>query len=258
MIKFYPIIGWLTAVLVATSSFAYQLGMYNMEVPSALERSSKEFTVRHRFYGILTEDPVDNFFGLDQGANVSIGCKYVVLQGLEAEVGYTRDHGEYVAGLAYSRDIHKLNLSGRLGTEFFSFEKTGQSETRENFFYHLVLQGDMLQGRLRHLASTGYDGYNERFGFSLGLSAGLFRNGGVLDEIRVLGEYYPVPRGGGDDSFLGEKNCFAFGVGLGTWGHQFIFMAGNTTEIGMRRVMLGTDSGDLHFGFTIRRLWPGS
>jgi hypothetical protein len=234
--------------------FSYELSPYNLNAPSRLGSSDLELAVRHRFYGIVTDDPVGDFLGIDQGANVSLGLKYMIRDDLEVNAAYTRDHGEYSLGIAYSQSVEELFLSGRFDVEFFSFERLGINETRENFFYQLTLQGDLLENRIKPLAGVGYDGYNERVGFGLGFAIMPFEEVPWFKEMALLGEYYPVNRGGDDDLFLGKKDCFAFGVGLRTWGHQFLFMLGNSTEIGSRRLMLGSDSDDLMFGFTIRRL----
>jgi hypothetical protein len=131
------------------SLFSYELSLYNIEVPSSLEKSVSEFVIRHRFYEVATEDPLDNLFGIDQVANVSVGLKYVIVNGLEADVSYTRDHKEYTLGLAYSHSFPEVLLKSRADVEFFSFEELGEDESLENFFYQLVLQGEPLEGRIK-------------------------------------------------------------------------------------------------------------
>ncbi len=67
---------------------------------------------------------------------------------------------------------------------------------------------------------------------------------GISEDISIMGEFFPVSHGDG------RVDCFAFGFSLRTYGHRFMFLLGNSSEIGTRGLMLGTDSGDLN----IRRL----
>ena len=74
----------------------------NLRVPSHLEKNSLIFDVQHRAYGVLTEDPLDDFFGLDLGANVDVGIRYAVLPCLEVNASYTTFEKEYRLGASYA------------------------------------------------------------------------------------------------------------------------------------------------------------
>jgi hypothetical protein len=202
----------------------------------------------------VTEDPLDTFFGIDRGANVSLGLKYWVLDGFEAKVSYTRSEKEYGLGAAYSRRFPGFSLRSRIDVEFFSYEELSREERAQNIFSQLVLQTEFVEDRIKPVLTAGYDGYNERIGFAVGLSAIVLEGGYLFEEVTLIGEYFPLLRDDEGVSYLGEKNCFAAGIGLKTWGHQFMLLVGNTSEIGTRRLMLGSNADDLFLGFNVRRL----
>ena len=74
----------------------------------------------------------------------------------------------------------------------------------------------------------------------------------MLKHVAVIGEYYPVFARDGERT--GPEDCFAAGVELQTYGHHFALLVGNSSQIGTRRLILGTETNDLYFGFNICRL----
>jgi len=76
--------------------------MLNIKTPTGLKQGQMEVKIQHRFYGKINEKPLDNFFGLDIGANIGLGIRYVVLPKLEINGSYTRDGKEYTIGASYT------------------------------------------------------------------------------------------------------------------------------------------------------------
>lgn len=122
---------------------------------------------------------------------------------------------------------------------------------RQNFFYSLAVEGEPVLKVISPALVVGYDGYEERLGGGFGVAAGFDREG-LLKRVAVIGEYYPAFAR--DNERTAPADCFAAGVELQTYGHHFAFLVSNSSQIGTRRLMLGTDANDLYLGFNIYRL----
>ncbi len=237
-------------LLVSNSLFAFEPSMLNLKVPSLLEGKSLLVVVQHRFRGILTEDPLEHFFGLDLGATVSFGLRYAVVPRLELNAAYTTLDGEYRVGASYAHHMPMFFLKAQAEVEYFSFERF--DERFGNFFCNVVLQSYPIWKILSPVINLGYDGYNEKFGLGVGLQAGFDWWFGPIERINVIGEYFPVIQS--EEGITGQENYFATGLRIDTYGHRFMLQVGNGWNIGPRRLMLGTVTNDLYFGFNVYRL----
>ena len=239
------------AVSIPVGCVAYEPSMLNLTVPSALEPRQGEITIQHRFYGQVNEQPFQTFFGMDLGPNVGLMLRFPIGGGFEIKGGRIRDFKEYVLCASYSKHLPGIPLSGRLDIQYFTFKKDEITDRKGDMFYQVALQSDPILKRAQPCLNLGYDGYSER----VGLGAGLTMQ--ILERLSFLGEYYPVlDRDQEDDvasARVGPKDCFAFGIKVQTYGHHFFLMVGNSYAIGTRRLMMGTDSNDLYFGFNIQR-----
>jgi hypothetical protein len=229
---------------------AFEPSMLNLNVPSNLDGKSLLFAVRHRFMGILTEDPLEHFFGLDLGANVSIGFRYALVPRLEFNAAYTTHQGEYNVGASYACHMRTIFLKAQAEVQYFSFERG--DERFGNVFYNAALQSYPIWKVLSPVMNFGYDGYNEKFGLGIGLQAGFDWWFGPIERISVIGEYFPVLQA--EETITGSENCFAAGLRIDTYGHRFMLQVSNAWNIGPRRLMLGTMTNDLYFGFNVYRL----
>ncbi|KPK62281.1 hypothetical protein AMJ83_11280 [candidate division WOR_3 bacterium SM23_42] len=242
----------LTLLLVTCTQLllAFEPSALNLKVPSDLERSSMVFEIQHRFYGDLTEDPLENFFGLDVGANVNLGIRYAILDRLELYAAYTRFEKEYRVAASYAYHFPQIYVRTQINLEYFSF-KVGQ-ERQQNFFYGLGLQSEPIFDAVTATVNSGYDGYNEKFGLGFGIDLGFDWEFGPIEHVALLGEYYPVLQS--EEPITGPENSFAGGVRVDTYGHHFMILIGNNTHIGARRLMLGAASNDIRLGLTVQRL----
>jgi hypothetical protein len=141
-------------------------------------------------------------------------------------------------------------FSAEVNVEFFSYRLPEMEDRRQNFFYDLAVRGDPVLDVVSPALVVAYDGYEERFGAGFGLAVGFDREG-MVKHIAAIGEYYPVLSR--DEGRTGPEDCFAAGVELQTYGHHFAFLVGNSSQIGTRRLMLGTASNDVYLGFNIYR-----
>lgn len=240
----------LSFVLLAGGLFAFEPSALNLRVPSHLEKHALVFDVQHRIRGILTEETFDNFFGIDQGANISMGVRYAVFPRLEVNASYTTSEKEYRLGASYAHHLPQVYLKGQLNVEYFDFERFG--ERRSNFSYGLALQTYPLGNVLMPTVNLVYDGFNEKFGLGFGVDLGFDFYFGPIEHISVIGEYYPVLDS--EPGITDEENYFAGGLRLDTYGHHFMIQVSNGFEIGPRHLMLGVPTNDLYLGFNIHRI----
>jgi len=243
----------LLILLLFSSLYAYEKSMANLYVPTGLEKNQGEFSILHRFYGDVTDNPLDTFFGIDTGANVSINARYQLIDRLEFKLNYQRRQSEKKVGISYKGAIEDFPVYGQLDIHYFTYDEPNQEdETAHNFEYTLSLQNEQLWDRLVCTANIGYDAYMKRFLSAIGVSLQL------SESIELIGEYYPVfDRESAEDRlqrYIGEYDSYLLGLCLQTYGHRFIFTFSNSDDIGIRRTSLGTDSGSgVKFGFNLQR-----
>ncbi len=218
-------------------------GMMDVETPLlGLEQGDIEVSVDHRFLGDAFEDPFEDFFGADIGANVRLGARMMLPSHLDLGVSYVRYGSIWGASAGWSCVAAGLGLRAQAG--FYSQEVS--ADERES--------GGMLEGsveplqrlwRLRPVVSGGYDTRTEIPGLALG--------GDLLlsDAYSLWGEFMPVV---GDGEKTAENAAFAFGITVRTWGHQFMFGLGNSTGMRLRGTMAGVTDSDPRLNFRIRRL----
>lgn len=232
---------------------AVENSMLNLERPAALESGQSQFLVQHRFYGAMDDQTLDSFFGLSEGATVDLGFRVSPFNKLEIRLHHTFLNNEYRVGAGYSFFPLIPRCRAQAGFDWVSF-KTGRfvegfwKEDRESVWFGRVdLLGPSV-GRLTPVVNAGFDSDNRKTGFGIGLDCAVTRN------ISLIGEFFPRADRG---SWEGERStdCFAAGVQVRTYGHDFLFQIGNSTDIGLRRMMRGAPNQDLKFGFGIKRLF---
>jgi len=234
--------------LLAAPAFGYEPSMLNMTVPSGLERRQIEVRIQHRFAGQVAKDRIGNFLGMEEGANTALGLRAPVWRRLEINGGWSRNQQEYYAGAGYARVFGSLHAGGQVDLQFFSYRLTQSAARRQNVFGQFTVQSLPIRDRVRVCGSMGYDAYNLHAGSALGASIE------IAGPLALMAEYFPVIGRKTGDTYLRRLNAYCLGLKLTTAGHQFVLTIGNGTEIGSRRLMLGADARDLHFGFNIQRM----
>jgi hypothetical protein len=240
-------------LLIPALCLPYERSMLGLTVPSTLETGQMEFSLQHRFFGEVADDPLGTFFGMDLGANVQLMLRGPVWRRLEINAAYIRDYSEYLLGASYTWAVPRLYHDVRADVQFFTYRESELETRKEGLFYLLVLQTHPLAERFAPAVNLGYDGYNDRLGLGFGASFD------ILERLVVQAEYYPVAGRDADevdfDSAVRPKNYYSFGFTVKTWGHHFVFLLSNGYIISTRRLMLGAESNDLYFGFNLQRLF---
>ena len=243
---------------------SYEVSMPNLLVPTNMDPLHFEFVIQHRFEGALADKPLKNFFGMDKGAVVKLGLRFLMWSKLEVNVSHTFDRHEYEAGLSYAVFIPKIFMKLQLDAQYlnYPYEKTDPDEPYagiltspkhkivNSYYLQLALETYPIAGRIKPVINIGYDGFNnKRIGLGVGLSVKL------LSWWYIQGEFFPnFYKSAWKRDESGGLHTYAFGFMFQTPSHNFILMAGNSTQIGTRRMMMGTGTKALHLGFNITKM----
>lgn len=229
----------------------YQNSAPSLITPTTLYPGEGEINLAHRFYGKLKDQPLDTFFGMDNGANVQVSARACVWKSLELKAGYTRNNKQYDLGIGYKLSPVDFPVLAQLDLKYFSFMQPGISSRRDNILYLASLQAQPWKDRLALTLNTGFDGYYERPVNGIGLLVNITEN------LSLIGEYYPVlDRNSAPERvkpYLGKHDAYCMAIKADTYGHHFIFSLGNSKGMDPRIQSLGADTRDLHLGFNIQR-----
>ena len=214
-----------------------------MKVPSKLNAGQMEFSVIHRLYGEAFDEPFDHFFGLQMGANVGLGLRGHVTKNIELYSLYIISNEEFSIGGGYVLPISKNALFAQFQFRYCIF--TTWPDKRESTFFGLLsFQTHFGGNRINPVLNIGYDSYFDEMGLGVGCDLH------ITKKFSLVGEIYPKLQ-----SKENVSNSFAFGIKVTTYGHHFMILLGNNTQIGQRHLMYGTDNSNLHVGFVIHRLF---
>ena len=247
------LIAFLFVLTSFTSASALEKSMLSLKLPSRLEARQAQFFFQHRFYGRIDKDALDTFFGMSQGANAGLGFRVRLFENFEMAVFHVFLNNEYSLVAGYAVDLPSLPLRAQVDAEIFTdkkliFLKDRVDFTRKRFAaLRLDLASKPILNRLTPAVNIGYDTEMERTGLGFGLDAAISK------KFSLIGEYYPRLKKNGPDDDL-RYDSYAVGLKVQTYGHHFLFHVGNNTQIGIRRLMAGSASRDLYFGFGIQRL----
>jgi hypothetical protein len=199
------------------------------------------FSIEHHFFGAIDDEPIDNFFGLDSGANTQFDLSYAIQDNLQVHVARTSTEKEFNLGTSYKlpemKGIHPL-----VGLDFFSFKEVGQTSRDQNFFYHISGSYPNVIPKFVPQISIGIDGFDNHIGFGLG------------GEYQLLKSIYTTFEWVKTTDVAGNEHSFNMGISKKTFGHQFLLFATNNTNIGFRRAIEGASTKDWSLGFKITRV----
>jgi len=241
----------IVSLLLSTTAFAFEPAQLSLDSVSNFEKGDSAMAIRHRFFGKAND--INDFFGIDSGANTLLGLRYAPIKNIIIEVHHTREKKEYNGRLGFAYKLKYIHT--QLNINAFTFKESGIQEKRSNAFGNLVLQTPLLFEHLTLTYNLGYDNYYKRSGSGFGaeLSTNNFMSETfpMSESFSLLGEYYTKHNG-----LLAKTkkfNSFAFGMKIRTYKHHFEILLTNSTAMDPRTMMQGTDSNNLHFAFNINR-----
>lgn len=202
-----------------------------------------ELSVDHRFFGAaFKDDPLDSFFGLDDGANVGISARYFAAN--EFYFGYTHKRLGHVhtllGGWQNLLPLRNIELAALAGYKSVKF--SAENDREGGMIATGSISAWFLNGKFRPVFNYSFDGYQDENGMGFGLELTASEN------LSLLGEFFPAA----DEA--AAEDCFSFGCRYTTWGHQFYLGMSNSFGIGARDMIMGSPNGDLSVSMGIKRL----
>ena len=230
---------------------AYQDSGFTILSPTSLSQGEAEISIFHRFQGPVDADVWNSLFGLNAGANVSLGLRRNIWQNIEAKASYTRAKKRVELGASWMPTTFSSPVAVQLEAAWFSFAELGIEDRRNNFIYLISARNNLQNERGTLTLNAGYDGYYQRFISGAALHVKL------NEDAALVGEYYPVwDRDSASPELkarMGKHDSWAAGFKYSTWGHNFLFSLSNSWQNHPATMSLGTDSSDLFLGFNIQR-----
>lgn len=232
--------------------------LLNLPTPIDLKKGNLEIHIQHRFYQSLEDSTPGDAFGIDSGANISLGIDYAITTGLS--VGVSRARMDKIISFSATQEIYtkpeswwKMSLHGGIA---------GKRNFDEHYTPFLQLAASMDYKALRvHLVPTllfnsrdesitqqpGPQAINpdENHTFSIGIGADV----ALHRRFSVVGEY--VPRVAGFGGFSGERSQLGGGVALRTGGHVFTILVSRSRELSPTKYAVGSNLGGVSLGFNI-------
>ncbi len=216
--------------------------MINLLVPSGLVNNEMYFNISHKYYYDITKykaEDEDVFAPVTSGANINLGLRYMIWEGIEAGFYYNGAGQEKRVSLSYNILFEELFLRAAAYVEYFNFNNPVPLNTEQNLVYMLSFQSEHLFDIVSLALNAGYDGWSQKAIAGAGVSVKF------MDKYSVTGEWYPA--------FKNNSGGYSIGFKAVTYGHQFVFFAGNTAAQGVRNALSGGGE-TLHLGFNIQRL----
>ena len=236
----------------AAGAAAYEPDFINMRVPSQLEQGDLDLLFEHRFYGSVLDNPLQDLFGLQVGANVGFGARYMILPGLQARVLYATGNEDLSIGAGYGLWFKGLPFGLQADVELDSpLAAAGRAYA---VFASLSAETTTFLKVLTVSTEVAWDGYLNHLGTAVGVRVDV-----VPDLLAIVGEFYPFFLLGTEQNTgeLGVTSAFSAGLMLSIGGHQFSIVAGNSYGLGDRQLMAGAPpTGGIYLGFNIQRRFP--
>jgi hypothetical protein len=146
-------------------------------------------------------------------------------------------------------------LNARLGADWVNAEVPAGERTND-FLAYISLDTEPILGRITPYLMGAY--FDEALFLGAGLSLVVLKDVGYFEKIALLGELYPAFEG----VHIPEdepKSGYVAGIGVSTYGHQFLLTVSNSTFLGHNHLggvirYFEDENTYLHLGFTIRRL----
>lgn len=235
--------------------------LVGMSTVQNLPKQNLNVTIMHNF-GLLNEQWLQNFFGMDFGATVRLGADYGITD--QWTVGAGRISPQKVYDFRTQYAVFKQSHSGSVPVSL-SLKAALGINTRENGFafgerldyFGSVMVARRFSDKLSVQAVPMLSYFSRVFAGqeNLHMALGLGAEYRLNDRWALMGEYYPVF---GDRSD-GTLNAFAAGVNIETGGHVFqLFLKSSNWHTEPYIISQNSEDfwgGDIRFGFNVNRIF---
>lgn len=237
--------------------------LVGMETTENIAAQNLNVTIMHSF-GILTNNTLQNFFGLDSPPNVRLGLDYGITDNWSLGIG--RSTFQKVVDLRTKLSLLRqtksgsiplsLSVKGDIGLR--TLENNRPIKDDLNYFLSVPV-AKKLSDQFSLQVAPMYSHFN-RVDETAGEKNDLFAIGlgGELHLSRryaLMAEYYPIV----SERNPGTNNAFALGLNIETGGHVFqLFFASSNWHTEQYVMSDNRDefwAGDFRFGFNVNRIF---
>lgn len=231
---------FLLLVGLGSPSKAVHQSTNDLDLPGLQTVENTEFFLEHRFYGSIDDKPLENFFGIDSGANTTVGMGFKLKDNLDLTILRSPlDKEYYLAG--------KCRLFGEMSLLAGASAKTTPASVanRSSFVLQLIysktIKEDLLYfGFVPTIVSAKLDDPTFALGTLLSYS--------FIPELEAIVEYIPVLSG-----YKLTNPTATFGAKIKTWGHFFTLLLSNSVQTLPAGYIIGSPDNKFHFGFNLIR-----
>ena len=232
----------ITTILFSSIGFCAGGNFFNIYSPvNNAYKGDFEFTMNHSFLGPINDEPIDTFFGIDNGANIKVGLKYLFTDNLNLSLSHTRFGHRNSVSAGWSTELTSYNIELGAVTGYSNVKPSLLQDREGDIFAVATGSLWLLKNKLRPVLNYAFDGYTEEQGLGVGLEIV------VLQNLSLISEYVPAQ----DDNL---NSSFSIGGRYSTWSHQFLLGVTNTSSIDIQRQLTGTPLEDMYLTLSIRRV----
>lgn len=233
-----------------------------MNTVETVSKNNLNVTVMHNF-GILTDEPLQNFFGFDFGPNVRLGIDYGITDSWSVGIGRTSfdkvvDLRTKLRVFRQARRAVPISISIKADVALTTLENGRPVRDDLSYFVSLPVAkkiGEALSLQVAPMYShfngimAGSGQQKDIFALGVGGEWHLSRR------FALMAEYYPIL----SRRNPGTENAFALGLNIETGGHVFqLYLASSqwhTEQYILARNKESFWAGDFRFGFNVNRLF---
>lgn len=232
--------------------------LYHLPAPVDLKRGDTEIHIQHRFIQALADSSAGNAFGIDSGANISLGLTHALSDRLAAGISRARFgkvvtlSGVYEVQTSREKPWRLSIVGGVEGRNNFERHYSPYLQAASSFdagiFRTHVVPMVVFNSRNESELQFRPNPINPEDNFTVSLGLGL--DAALTRRLSVAFEY--VPRLAGFGGFGEDAFAISSGVRIRTWGH--VFSVGLSTSRHFTPAFYGLQGDpDFSLGFNIHR-----
>jgi hypothetical protein len=228
--------------------------------PVDLRRHSMEIMIQHRFLQSVSDGGPGEAFGIDSGANMSIGFNYAVTNRISA--GLSRTRFDQIVELSGTYEIETASES------WWKLAVRGGAEGKRNFhneyspFLQVASSFDYGRLRLNVVPTASFNSRSEEVlefnrprainpDSNSTLALGLGADVALHRRVSLISEY--VPRLAGYGGLDRRRDQLGVGLVIRTWGHVFTIVASSSRDLNPSRYAVNAEDRSWALGFNLYR-----
>ena len=244
--------------------------LLNLPNPVDMNKGTVEFHIQHRFFRALKDSGPGRAFGIDSGANISLGLSFGLTDRLSVGVSRARlslqpEGAPPFGTTAFTGTYELYNRPDKAWKASLLTGLEGQQNFKQHYspFLQLASTWSYESLRLHFVPTVIWNSRNDEqaalFARAVNpennhtLSLGMGADYALNRRFSLLAEY--VPRAAGFGGFDDDHPTLSGGVGIRTWGHVFTVLVSSSRDFTVAEYGVNAKERvrDLSLGFNIYR-----